>query len=60
METVLDVIIVLFWTVFFLATIFGVLGEYQKNKVISTDSPLRKNPLEDDDTVFLMGPFVNE
>ena len=54
MELVLDVTIVLFSCMFFLATILGVLHEYQTNHHKNNLS--EDNRLEDDDPVYLMGP----
>ncbi|MEL6676587.1 MAG: hypothetical protein AAFR61_30535 [Bacteroidota bacterium] len=54
METVLDLIIVLFWAIFFLATLFGVIHEYRKHGLGRERSP--EDLLEDDDPVYLMGP----
>ena len=49
MELVLDVIIVLFWSMFFLATTLGVLNEYQTNHL--NRKTAENNRLEDDDPV---------
>ncbi|MEM6804236.1 MAG: hypothetical protein AAF696_22720 [Bacteroidota bacterium] len=50
MNSILDVVIVLFWSTFFLATVLGVMNEYRKHEEGISDDQL----LEDDDPVFLM------
>ena len=59
METVLDLIIVLFWGTFFLATLLGVVNEYRKNHK-RQQQIIGDERLEDDDPVYLMGPYIND
>ena len=54
MELVLDVIVALFWGMFFLATTLGVLNEYQTNHTQNTNADSTR--LEDDDPVYIVGP----
>ncbi len=56
MELVLDVIIALFWTMFFLATTLGVINEYQTNHQNQKANAVEDNRLEDDDPVYIVGP----
>ena len=50
MNSVLDVVIVLFWSTFFLATVLGVINEYRKHE----ENYSEEQSLDDDDPVFLM------
>ena len=50
MNSVLDVVIVLFWSTFFLATVLGVINEYRKHE----ENYSEEQCLDDDDPVFLM------
>lgn len=50
MDSVLDVVIVLFWSTFFVATVLGLLNEYKKHE----EGFSQESVLEDDDPVFLV------
>ncbi|MEZ4826193.1 MAG: hypothetical protein R3C61_07845 [Bacteroidia bacterium] len=56
MELVLDVIVCVFWSTFFLATLLGVMNEYRSNQAPESNHPEEKTYLADDDPVFLVGP----
>jgi hypothetical protein len=57
MEVILDLIILLFWTAFFVATLFGVINEYQKNRSKPADLPASpSHQREDDEQIYAVGP----
>lgn len=56
MDAVLDVVIVLFWSTFFIATVLGLINEYQKHEeTFSTETVL-----DDDDPVFLVQSHIEK
>lgn len=60
METVADIIIVMFWTVFFIATLVALIGNALGKFNRSSDDVVEEAELEDDDPVFLFGGGYQE
>lgn len=61
METVADIIIILFWGAFFIATLVLLIGQAMgKFPVKETEIPEDVSELEDDDPVFIFEPSREE
>ena len=58
METVADIIIVLFWAVFFVATLVALIGNATGKLKEEQESTSEETELEDDDPVFLFEGYL--
>ncbi len=60
METVADIIIVLFWVVFFVATVIALIGHATGKYMKDQEDGSADWELEDDDPVFLFESHLEE
>jgi preprotein translocase subunit YajC len=60
MELLADVIVFLFWLLFFSATFLGVYDEYRRGKQQQAQRQATHKSLHDDDPVYLIDPQLHD
>ncbi len=60
MQLLADTIVLLLWSIFFVATFLGVYDEYRRNKSRNSRSLANTQPMVDDDPVYLIEPRLHD